>query len=229
MAAAPIVHLYALCWNEARILPFFFRHYESWVQRFVIYDNGSTDETLALLAQKRNVEVRVFPWSDPASFILSHQALHNSCWKESRGRADWVVVTAIDEHLYHADMIRYLRHCKQKRITCIPALGYQMVTREFPETGAHLATACRFGAADWRMNKLRLFDPDLAESNIFLGGHGAAPAGNVVYPPRDDVLLLHFKDLRIDYREQRNKLLLTGLRQGDRTPVMYKADRVKLE
>ena len=38
----PVVHLYAVCWNEAHILPYFFRNYEPWVQRFVFFDNGST-------------------------------------------------------------------------------------------------------------------------------------------------------------------------------------------
>ena len=44
-----IVHLYAQCWNDEWILPFFFRHYDGLVERYVIYDDGSTDGTLALL------------------------------------------------------------------------------------------------------------------------------------------------------------------------------------
>ena len=33
------VHLYSICWNDARILPYFFRHYDSLVDRYVIYDD----------------------------------------------------------------------------------------------------------------------------------------------------------------------------------------------
>ena len=39
----PIVHLYTICWDEADMLGFFFRHYDSWVDRYVIYDDGSTE------------------------------------------------------------------------------------------------------------------------------------------------------------------------------------------
>lgn len=212
----PVVHLYAVCWNEVHLLPFFFRHYEPWVQRFVIFDNGSTDNTLEFLSAKPNVEVRKFPWSDPNSFIISHRALHNSCWRESCGKADWVVVTAIDEHLYHPDMRGYLRRCGRRGVTCIPALGYQMVTKEFPAADEFLAETRTVGVPSMMMSKLRLFDPDEVEPQIGLGGHGAEPAGHVVYPRRDEVLLFHYKDMGLEYRDQRNRLLKTGLRDGDR-------------
>ena len=69
----PRIHLYTICWNEADLLPFFFRHYDGWVDRFVIYDNGSSDQSRALLQQHPKVEVRDFPWSNPKSFVLSQQ------------------------------------------------------------------------------------------------------------------------------------------------------------
>ena len=111
------VHLYTLAWNEADILPFFFRHYDSWVNRYVIFDDGSTDETLAMLAAHPRVEVRQFERTTADSFVKSHQTLQNQVWKESRGRADWVVITATDEHLHlpHANIKKYLAHsCRPK-------------------------------------------------------------------------------------------------------------------
>jgi hypothetical protein len=228
----PIVHLYALCWNEVHILPFFFRHYEPWVERFVIFDNGSTDGTRALLAGKPNVEVRPFPWADPDSFVLSQRALQNSCWRESRGVADWIVVTAVDEHLYHPRMRHFLRRCERRGVTCVPALGYHMVTDEFPAADAHLASVHTIGAPGHGMNKLRLFKPDLVVPNIGIGGHGAEPAGRVVYPRRDEVLLLHYKNLGIEYVGERNPLLNSGLRAGDlkyNWGNHYRMDRQRLE
>ena len=41
-----MIHLYTICWNEERMLPFFFRHYDQWVDRYVVYDDNSTDATL---------------------------------------------------------------------------------------------------------------------------------------------------------------------------------------
>ena len=69
---------------------------------------------------------------DPASFALSEQALSNECWKASRGLADWVIVTDIDEHLYHSDLSTLLIRYKAQGTTFIPALGYQMISEEFP-------------------------------------------------------------------------------------------------
>lgn len=230
----PVVHLYAVCWNEAAMLPFFFRHYAPWVQRFVIYDNGSTDGTLELLSARPDVEVREFPWSDLDSFVTSHRTLHNSCWRESRGAVDWVVVAAIDEHLHHPalPMQDYLRACMKQGVTCVPALGYQMVTQDFPKAGEDLSRKYTHGVPQSTMNKLRLFRPDVVEPHIGIGGHGASPTGHVVYPPRDELLLLHYKDLGVEYRDRRNRLLVTGLRSGDHANGWgwhYRMDRAGLE
>jgi hypothetical protein len=214
--ARPIVHLYAVCWNEAHILPFFFRNYEPWVQRFVIFDNGSTDGTQALLSAKPNVELRRFPWFHPDSFVRSQRKLQNTCSRESRGVADWVVVTAIDEHLHHPDIHDFLRRCARAGVTCVPALGYEMVTRDFPAPDAHLSRDHRRGMPSRDLNKLRLFNPDAVKPRIAIGGHGADPAGHVVYPSRDELLLLHYKHLGVEYLTQRNALLDTGLKAGDR-------------
>jgi glycosyltransferase involved in cell wall biosynthesis len=62
-----VIHLYTFGWNEMRMLPFFIRHYEPFVDKIVFYDDGSTDGTLDLLAAKQNVEIRGFPRSHPDS------------------------------------------------------------------------------------------------------------------------------------------------------------------
>jgi hypothetical protein len=211
------IDLYAICWNEAHMLGFFFRHYEPFVQRFVIYDNGSTDDTVALLRRKSNVEVRPFSNSDPASFVLSAKALQDQCWKESRGRVDWTIVTAIDEHLHHPRLTEYLLLCKRRGITYIPALGYQMLTSDFPAPHEHLATTRTKGAPFSMMSKLRIFDPDaIAETDFAIGGHGASPTGKLRLPWRDELLLLHYKFLGVDYIRARSAILRTRMGEHDR-------------
>src|SRR5436189_2390725 len=126
------VHVYAQCWNDEFMLPFFFRHYDAFVDRYIIYDDGSTDGTGSILAEHPRVEIRRFIRSDRLSFVLSEQALSNRCWKESRGVADWVIVTDVDEHLLHPAMSRYLSDSKKAGITLIPALGFQMIGDALP-------------------------------------------------------------------------------------------------
>jgi len=210
------VWLYALAWNEARVLPFFFRHYDAWVDRYIVYDDGSTDGTLDLLAIHGRVDIRRFQRVVPDSFVESHRAWQNSVWKEARGQADWVVLTAIDEHLQHPNMPDYLDASRQAGVTAIPALGFNMIADWFPTADARLADTLRLGMPHWEMNKLSLFNPDaIAETNFSPGRHFAEPTGRVVYPEADEVLNLHYKYLGQDYVAARNAALRAGLGAHD--------------
>jgi len=127
----------------------------------------------------------------PDSFVLSAQLLQNSMWKESRGRCDWVIVTAIDEHLYHRRVGDYLASCAGSGITAVPALGFEMVATDFPAPDEHLASSRTIGAPSAYPSKLSIFNPSaIDETNYQPGRHLAAPSGNVVYPPADTVLNL---------------------------------------
>lgn len=189
------IDLYTRCWNDAHMLPFMFRHYDEIVQRYFVYDDGSTDGSLNILRAHRKVEVRdASAYRDPSSKVLSALAIVEACWKESRGRADWVIVTDIDEHLYHRQLAQYLRACKRSGITIIPALGYHMISDELPGQEVRLSDAIVKGAPFGVMSKLNIFSPsDIEATNFEVGRHKASPSGNVVAPTRDELLLLHYK------------------------------------
>ena len=46
-----IVHVYALCWNEEKMLPFFFKHYDNIADQYFIFDNDSRDNSLSMLKE----------------------------------------------------------------------------------------------------------------------------------------------------------------------------------
>jgi hypothetical protein len=228
------IHLYTILWNEEDMLPFFFRHYDSIVDRYVVYDDGSTDHTLKLLAAHTRVEIRPLVRAHPTSYILSAQVLHDTMWKESRGRADWVIITAVDEHLYHPIGLRwYLRMARYRGITAVPAVAFQMVTNTFPSVDEHLAQTRRLGAPLDVYNKLSVFDPEaLTETRYAVGRHSATPEGDVRYPKRDQLLLFHYKYLGIDYLHRRYALLGSKLGVTDRELDFghhYHVNRTKLE
>jgi hypothetical protein len=210
------VWLYAQCWNDEFMLPFFFRHYDPFVDHYVLFDDGSTDSTLSLLRDHPNVEVRQFIWSDPESFVFSEQSLSNRCWKESRGSADWVIVTDIDEHLFHPTMLRYLDACSDQGITLIPTLGFQMISEDVPATGETLYQSRVFGAPWTQMMKPSIFKPsEIQEINFAVGRHTASPIGKVRVPQRDEVLLLHYKYLSFEQTHRRHVQLATKLKAKD--------------
>ena len=210
------IDLYAFCWNDADMLPFFFRHYDRFVTRYFIYDEDSTDASLSILHNHPSVEVRSFVRVDPASFALSEQALSNECWKARRGVADWVIVTDIDEHLYHPDLFTLLTRYKALGMTFIPALGYQMISEQFPSPSEMLCETRTQGAPRLGMCKASLFDPmAIDEINYSHGRHVAAPTGNVKLPLQDELLLLHYKYLGFEHTLARHRQLRSGLGTKD--------------
>ena len=64
MAERPTIHLYTNSWNEMRMLGFFFRHYDPFVDRYVFFDDNSDDGTLDVLRAHPRVVIRRFERSD---------------------------------------------------------------------------------------------------------------------------------------------------------------------
>ena len=213
------VDLYTICWNEADTLGFFFRHYDSIVDRYVIYDDGSDDGSLDILSAHPRVEVRRFTRGVADSFVKSHQALQNTVWKESRGKADWVIITAIDEHLVlpgGAPLRAYLQACGSGGINAVPAIGFQMVADHFPAPDAVLSRALTKGAPFGKMNKLSIFSPDEVSPSFTPGRHKAVLSGGAIYPDRDELMLLHYKFIDFERTLKRQQALNERLGEIDR-------------
>ncbi|QGJ70998.1 Glycosyltransferase [Planctomycetales bacterium 10988] len=228
------IHLYANCWNDIRMLPYFMRHYLPYVDQFVLFDDHSTDVSVAYLSQYPQVEVCPLMRNRPDSFIESMRELFHHCWKESRGKADWVIVCNVDEHHYHPDLLGYLEQANEDGITVIPSVGYQMVNEEFPEartTQSRLCDMINTGVPYSYMDKIAIFNPnEVDEINYAEGRHSAQPTGNIVYPKQSEVLNLHFKYLSKEYVIERHAELCSGLRSKDfqqNWGIQYTWDRDK--
>lgn len=212
----PVTHLYCLCWNEAPMLPHFFRHYDPLVDRYFIFDDGSTDGSLDLLRQHPKVSLRRFQ-CEGDSFVASARAFYDSAWHESRGRADWVLLVNIDEHLHHPQGRDYFRRSLRKGYTVLPAKGYEMVSDSFPGGEAPLHMTVKNGVPSAVFNKLCAFRPDaIKRIGYGAGRHEAVPAGRVIAPPRVKLKLLHYKFLGASYVIERYAQLRERMRPGDR-------------
>jgi len=153
----------------------------------------------------------------PDSFILSAHHFHENIWKQSRGLADWVFLTPIDEHLCHADMAGYLERCRREGVTAIPALGYEMIARRLPHAGSRLCETITTGVPDILSSKLSIFNPVAVDSTGYtVGRHYAFPRGTIVLPPSDEVVLLHYKYIDPAYTVKRQHTLAQGLKERDR-------------
>jgi len=189
------VHLYAVCWNEEKIIPWFLDHYRRFVDRFFIYDNGSTDATLALLAAAPNVMV----YPHDTGGVHDNAALlevKNNAWKASIGKADFVVVCDMDEFLHHPRMVHLLAHMRKHSYTVLKPDGYQMVCERMPvHDGTCLLTERIVrGVADFQYySKTILFDPNRVDIGFQIGAHRSNPTGMVKTYQSDRAKLLHYK------------------------------------
>ena len=230
------IHLYALCWNEIRILPYFMRHYQPYVDRFIIHDDSSIDGSVEFLESCSSVELDRFGNRNNFfvfSFVKKALKFYNHQWKKSRGEADWVIICNMDEHLYHENLLGYLEYCQQQGITILPTLGYQMVAERFPEVEGRLCDTVVRGTPLKKWRKIAIFNPNkIEEINYEPGRHQALPTGNVVFPETTEIKLLHYKYLGIDYLKERQAQLATGMRIGDRLKKFgyhYFREEAKLE
>ena len=194
----PIVHLYALNWNERRLLPHFLEHYRTFVDRFFIFDDGSDDGSLDVLAGQSDVTLGSFV-RDSESYIEPARIFYDNIWKASRGEADWVVVVNIDEFLQHPAPLEALGALKREGATVVRAVGWEMVSDGFPEA-APLTAAAPLGVRNPRLDKTALFDPAAIEAIGYgPGRHAVAPSGRVQWARRVSFDLLHYKRLGLDY------------------------------
>src|SRR6266446_6140390 len=110
------IHLYTICWNERRVLPYFLRHYEQFCERIVVYDNGSDDGSTAIVRAHPQCESRPI---DTGGTLCEQTLLYvkGETWKESRHKADWVIACDVDEILYHPGLSAFLEDCRAAGIT----------------------------------------------------------------------------------------------------------------
>lgn len=210
------IHLHTVCWNESSMLKYFFRHYEGWIDKFFIHDDNSTDGSINILdAHKKVVRISLQrKYSD--SWIRSAQYIYNNSWKQSIKEADWIVIANIDEHLYHPCVEEYLYRCLNDGITAIPSLGYQMISKTFPEKDSVLYQSVSEGAPWVKMSKMQIFNPNkIKETNFMPGRHRADFVGEVIIPKKDEMLNLHFKYLGIEKIYHRHQLLAKRLGEMD--------------
>ena len=222
----PIVHYYAVCWNEERMLPFMFKHHEGFVDRFFIYDNYSDDNSEAIIHSHPKTHIIKFKTEGFNDQI--HNDIKNNCWKRSRGKADFVIVCDMDEFLYHPDLQSALSEMKRNGQTIVKPQGYNMYSSDEPAKGIPLTTQVPCGVRDQWFDKCILFDPhSIVEINYKPGAHECHPVGKVVWN-KDDFKLLHYKNIGLNQLLARNRAYAARLSKENKEKG-YGSEYLKME
>ena len=226
-----IIHYYSVCWNEEDIIPSVFDYYDNFVSHYYIYDNGSSDSTIHLLQEKENVTIIPFETGNEFNELI-HQEIKNNCWKQSRGKADWVIVCDMDEFIYHPQGIYdFLQKNNDK--TIFKPQGYEMCAKNFPKKTMPLLQQVQYGYKSWWYNELVIFNPyKITEIDYEPGFHSANPKGIVNYCNDSNFKLLHFKKLSADYlikrytalRERYNK---ENIKKGMGNHYQHDIEKIK--
>ena len=152
------------------------------------------------------------------SYVEALRQLYDTCWKRSRGAADWVVVCNVDEHLHHpSGLASHLDACQRAGVTVIPSRGYEMVSLRFPPADVQLSHAVTRGLRCRLLDKTAIFSPDAITATEFgRGRHSARPAGHVSVAEGNETRLLHYKYLGFRYLRSRYAELDARRRPQDR-------------
>ncbi len=175
---------YAVCYNEAQLLPYYIRHYQSFCSKVVIFDNYSNDGSKQI-ARQMGAEVRLF--GNKQLDDREYLKIKNNCWKGSK--ADFVIVGDLDEFIYHPNITKHLQWCKSKKITLPQIEGYNIYSKITPTTKGQIYEQIHTGFYDKNFSKQAIFSPSIGEINFGFGCHH-----NKAHGVRGGLLyLLHYR------------------------------------
>ena len=212
------IDLYTLCWNEMKIIPFvidYWKNIKNQIDDFHVYvfDNGSDDGSIEAFSKYDWITVCNFN-SDGFKDLINIR-IKNNVWKNSIGKSDYVIVCDLDECLFCNDFKSFFDKIKKGKYTiCLP-IWAEMFSETFPVKNDELLHKqvnkyCEGVSHVKRkisISKAILFDPnEISEINYNVGGHVCKPKGNIKWYKGDDLFILHYKHLSIDYVLWRYKI-----------------------
>lgn len=201
------IEIFTQTYNEELLLPYFFRHYQEQLKdcdiTFNIYDNGSTDSTVAIA---KHFGANVIPFETDGVRIDLMMELKNNCWKGSS--ADWVILPDADEFI----MITKEQLQASRIDNIFRCYAYEMIadTLDIDKVLYGVRTGDGF-------DRTCIFKPDkIKEVNFGMGAHTSAPVGKpcVVWSTHRP-LLFHIKYFNKDYMKKRYKELALRLTDID--------------
>ncbi len=171
------ITLYFINWNDSFYLPYIAKHYGKFCQKIVMYDNYSSDES-RITAAKLGMDVRLF--GKPNELNDQHYLdIKNHCWKEERGKANYVIVCDADEFILPDNLIGSIPSVK----------GYNMISESLPGKSMF---EIKTGVEEPLYAKQALFDPNqITETNYGPGCHGHNMQGTLT--TEGSYRLLHYR------------------------------------
>lgn len=195
---------FTLCYNEATLIPYWIRHYQTFCDKVIIYvDTDSTDST-EHIAQSMGADVRPYQgtgYLDDIAFIDFAQEKY----KEARGKANWVIWADADEIVYHPRIVERLREMWLQGISIAKTCGYSMFSDTPPHGSGQIYDEIKHGIESPAYSKVCVFDP-WVDLTWITGKHDASIHGpySGIDEGLDPLKLLHYRWLGEQWHLARN-------------------------
>lgn len=195
------IYLYCILRNEARLLPYFLRHYTGFVDKLIFYDDQSDDGTRELITACPKAELRDWPGSHG---IVDDEFLDfaNKQWQQSIGHADWIIWVDSDEFIYHPNILGVLQCYLEEDVDLPRIQGFTMFSDHFPTTNGQIYDEIKTGLEDEVWSKPVVFRRhvkwNVGRHSIYLDGWSPKLSLN------RDLKLLHYRCFGLDYVRERH-------------------------
>jgi len=209
------IRLLSVCKNEEKMLPYFLNYYCKFCEEIIIYDNGSTDESINIINSFPKTKVINYDTNNKLDDIKITEILNNN-YKEESENYDWQIICSIDEFIYHQKLIKKLIKYKKEGITIPKITGYQMYSNFFPTENIQIYNIIKKGFRDNNLDKNAIFNPQKVQINYEVGCHICNPAGDIKYSKNNEFKLLHYRFISYDYLQNKNKERIKELSESNK-------------
>lgn len=198
------IHVHFPTKNDGRILPYFFKYYDQFVEKyFAYYNTTSTDNTLDILKSKPNVTI-----IEDNNQKLDERFLigiKNVEWRRysTIDNCDWVFLLDNDEFIYHKNLLELLGQYDNEGIAIPKVEGFQMFSESFPTEDKQITELIKKGIPYHPYNKQVVIKPSVSP-NYSYGCHFIKPQGpNIKMSENADLKMLHYKIFGDEYPQRR--------------------------
>ncbi len=208
----PIIYLVSICWNESIFLPYFLNYY-SFVDKIIIFDNFSNDESIEIMKKFNNVEYSYYNTNEKIRDDI-YLEIKNNVWKNYKNECDWIIIVDIDEILYHPLGLRNYLKTLPNDVALLQANGFEMISPNFIlAPGNSIFEKCNRGIPMSQHNKCSILNPKLVkEINYLAGCHLCNPILTGKIHKETNFKLLHYKFiLPLPFLIQRYHIMSTRL------------------
>lgn len=211
----PRISVYALCWNEEKLLPHFLNHYSSFASKITIFDNMSSDSSVDIIRSFKGCKTHIIQYESGGTLNdFKYLEIKNNCWKSDP--SEYVVVSDLDEFLYFEDIDKYLKENSEYDLHT--PNGYDMVSETYPKYESKITQQVTHGFYHTGLCKTILFKPNsIFDINYLPGAHSVIPLGyGIINKSGDDSLkLLHYKRLSLEHMISRYELFKSRMSEAN--------------